>query len=252
MRKHNLHTHTTYSDGGCSPEQLIEFAEKEGLEMIGICDHAFSRKLPEGYQITSCLEEYLSHLRRIQQTSKGVDLKIGIEIDVSMNFGADPRDLPFGILNRFDYILFEYVNTEEEYWGRVGNRDISEIIQVRKEITVPVGLAHNDLQRSYAGREKEIAQMLSKNDIFVELNQSEFHLGRLAGRNTRLGKDYYLYFSPELIKHLAKRSLRWLPFVSDVKFVMGTDSHSGEGVGKIDEAYRFIKDNRLSGHGLVK
>ena len=128
MRKHNLHTHTTYSDGELSPEQLIESAKQYNLEIIGICDHAFSTKLPEKYQITSRLEQYLNHLKKIQQSSRGIDLKIGIEIDVSENYGTNPTELPFDVLNRFDYVLFEYVNTENEYWDRVGNRDISQII----------------------------------------------------------------------------------------------------------------------------
>lgn len=47
MKKHNLHTHTTYSDGETTPEQLLDAAKQKGLEIVGISDHAFSTKLLE-------------------------------------------------------------------------------------------------------------------------------------------------------------------------------------------------------------
>jgi histidinol phosphatase-like PHP family hydrolase len=250
MRKHNLHTHTTYSDGDLSPEQLVESAKQSNLEIIGICDHAFSTKISENYQITSRLEQYLNHLKKLQQSSNGINLKIGVEIDVSETYGTKPSELPFDILNRFDYILFEYVNTENESWGRVGSRDISEIIEVRNRLKIPVGLAHNDLQKNYEGREKEIAMILSKNNIFIELNQSECHPSREEGRNTREDSDYYQLFSDKLIEHLAKP--KGLPFIKNVKFVVGTDSHSGKNLDEVNDAYQFIKKNHLSYHDLVK
>jgi histidinol phosphatase-like PHP family hydrolase len=145
MKRHDIHTHTTYSDGFLSPEDLVQQAKKKKLEILGICDHGFSKKLLENYQVTVCLDKYLDHLRRIKSSLNGLDLIIGIEIDVSKIYGINPTQLPFEVLNEFDYILFEYVNTEKEYWGKVGKRDISEIIDIRHELNVPVGLAHNDL-----------------------------------------------------------------------------------------------------------
>jgi len=178
MKSHDIHTHTTYSDGFLSPEDLIEEAIARNLEILGICDHGFSRKLMDTYQITSCLEKYLKHLKELQNTLDGLELKIGIEIDVSRIYGTEPSKLPFKILNQFDYILFEYVDTEKEYWGEVGIRDISEIIEIRKELVVPVGLAHNDIQQNYHGNESEISKTLAQHDIFVEIQYlGEFDLG---------------------------------------------------------------------------
>ena len=251
MKRHNLHIHTTYSDGELSPEEIIDYAKRANLKIIGISDHAFSTKLDEEKQITNCLEDYLIHLKRLKESSNGIELKIGIEIDVSKCFGADPEELPFYILNRFDYVLFEYVDTENEQWGRVGRRDISEIIEIRNQLNIPVGLAHNDLQKNYAGREKYIAAILSKNDIFVELNQSESHPDTGLGRSTRDDSDYYHHFSDELIRQSARRFSKWLPFVENVKFVIGTDSHSGKSISNVDDAYQFIRKNNLSCHKLV-
>ena len=242
MKHHNLHIHTTYSDGEFSPEQLVKIAKTKNLEVIGISDHAFSTKLPDKYQITSCLEQYLGHLREIQKSLKNIDLKIGIEIDASKIYGVNPSHLPFDILNKFDYILFEYVNTDNESWGPVGNRDIDEIIKIRKQLVMPVGLAHNDLQKNYVQKEKMLAKLLSDNDIFIELNQSEFHPRRGVGRNTRNGLDYYKHFSKKLLKALVNKQ---------VKVVAGTDAHTAKTLADLNDVYQFIDENGLLYHEFI-
>jgi len=35
----DLHIHTTYSDGTCTPEEIIELAHKEGIQVLAITDH---------------------------------------------------------------------------------------------------------------------------------------------------------------------------------------------------------------------
>ena len=244
MRKHNLHTHTNYSDGKLPPEKLVEIAEQTSLKILGISDHAFTKKM-KGYQITGNLLQYLEYLRKIQSSSTKIDVRIGIEIDASGKYGIDPSETPLDVLNKFDYVLFEYVNTELEYWGEVGVMDISEITKVRDRLKVPVGLAHNDMQNNYRGREKDIAALLAENDIFVELCQSEFSTHRGAGRNTRNEKDYYQHFSQKLIDELLG---------NDVKVVVGSDFHGHDYVGNLDDlddVYQFIERNNLQYHEIV-
>lgn len=42
----DLHTHSCYSDGTCTPEELIHLAERAGLSAIALCDHNTVRGLP--------------------------------------------------------------------------------------------------------------------------------------------------------------------------------------------------------------
>lgn len=236
MRKHDLHTHTSYSDGRLSPEELIQLAKEKKLEILGICDHAFSKKLLDSYQITTRLENYLRHLKILQKSLSGLVLRIGIEIDVSKNYGVDPALLPLDILNQFDFVLFEYVNTESEYWGKVGRRSHMEVISIRNQLKIPVGLAHNDIQQNYQGKEAKISKILAQNEIFIELQQSE------RSRNTRDGLNYFYHFSQKLIHELVDNG---------VKVVCGTDSHTGEFLGELDDVYQFISQNNLQYHELV-
>ncbi len=43
----DLHTHSTFSDGTCTPEELIDLAESIGLGAIALCDHNTIAGLPK-------------------------------------------------------------------------------------------------------------------------------------------------------------------------------------------------------------
>lgn len=242
MKKHNIHIHTTYSDGIMSPEFLVKKAYESGLEIIGISDHAFSDKLRENRQITRNIEKYLKDLNLIKKHESKIGLRIGIEIDISRFYGISPSRLPFEKLNQFDYVLFEYVDTEYEKWGKVSGREISEIVEIRDMLRIPVGIAHNDMQKNYSRKDEEIAEILGANDIFVELNHSEFLPNSTIGRNSRMGKDYYMHFSGNLINALRK---------NNVKFVAGTDSHYGDNLSDLDIIWEFVRKNNLKYHEFV-
>ena len=72
MKRHNLHSHTTYSDGELTPELLIEKAKEERIELIGITDHLFAGKIPDDWQVASMpdqierIEKYVSYLKDLK------------------------------------------------------------------------------------------------------------------------------------------------------------------------------------------
>ena len=43
----DLHTHSSFSDGTCTPSQLIQLAEENGLAALALCDHNTVAGLPE-------------------------------------------------------------------------------------------------------------------------------------------------------------------------------------------------------------
>lgn len=47
MKSCDLHTHSNYSDGTCTPAELIDEAEKIGLSAVALCDHNTVSGLPE-------------------------------------------------------------------------------------------------------------------------------------------------------------------------------------------------------------
>jgi predicted metal-dependent phosphoesterase TrpH len=55
MSRIDLHTHTTFSDGSCSPTELIELATQQGLDILAITDHDTTEGLPEALEATKDL-----------------------------------------------------------------------------------------------------------------------------------------------------------------------------------------------------
>lgn len=43
----DLHTHSVFSDGTCTPKQIIELAEEAGLAAVALCDHNTVAGLPD-------------------------------------------------------------------------------------------------------------------------------------------------------------------------------------------------------------
>ena len=58
----DLHTHTTYCDGTCSPEQLVLGAIERGVKVLGICAHSYT-----DFDLRYCLkkENYASFQKEV-------------------------------------------------------------------------------------------------------------------------------------------------------------------------------------------
>lgn len=171
--KFDFHLHTTFSDGVLSPRDLAQLCLEKGLEQIAICDHWGTKKYSNEFQVVD-LEAYYENIFQLKDTYKNkLKIFIGLEIDFSQKYGADPRSYPFHHFNKFDFLLFEHVDTANEAWGTVNGRSLSEIIAWRDKIDTRVGLAHNHFQKNYRGRELSIIEKMKKNRIFLELCQAE-------------------------------------------------------------------------------
>jgi predicted metal-dependent phosphoesterase TrpH len=87
--KVDLHTHTSYSDGFYSPEQLVIKAKNAGIDVIGISDH--------------------DNLKGISEAAEA-GKKLGVEVIPGLEISSDLRDREVHILAYF----FEMDNTELE------------------------------------------------------------------------------------------------------------------------------------------
>ena len=60
----NLHTHTTFSDGKNTPEEIVLTALEQGFCSIGFSDHAYT-----SYDISYCMNDekgYIKEVRRLE------------------------------------------------------------------------------------------------------------------------------------------------------------------------------------------
>jgi len=100
-----LHSHTTYSDGGNTLEQMAEAVRALGLEYFGVCDHSQSAAYAGGLKEDRVKTQH-EEIERLNQKyeKEGVKFRIfkGIESDIKSD-GA--LDYPEEILARFDFIV---------------------------------------------------------------------------------------------------------------------------------------------------
>lgn len=218
----NIHNHTTFSDGSHKPEALVEHGHSEGIEVLGISDHFATSKVrcPHPPQ----LKEYISRLDEIKQQYRSkLDLLLGVEIDSSLK-RTDFDSFNYSDINLLDFILIEYV--EDPLWRGM---KLNQFTQFVKKLTVPVGLAHPDIELCFHKFDaRDVIAEFEKNNIFIELDT--------AWHNARSGKQYY---------HLAENFFELLKD-TDVALAIGTDTHDNiDDVSNIKDAKDFIERKGL-------
>jgi hypothetical protein len=245
--RHNLHTHTTFSDGGREPEEVCRAAIAGGLSHIGISDHYCSYKLPEDSTVTmETMAEYVEAIHALQAEHRGeIQVLAGLEIVFSLvqtdfsllfrrMFEGDP-------VLALDFILFEYVN--EKSWNGL---DIRELVKIRPKFPMPIGLAHTDIDRNFKGvvGAEELARVLAGEAVFVELCPSPRNARPISAGEGAGGEEgvlpYYRVdsrFNRIFFEEARKRG---------VLFSIGTDAHGPkDDVAGVDDAVDFIRENGL-------
>ena len=92
----NLHTHTNYSDGQRSPEEMIKAAIKMGFNSLGFTEHSYISEIYETWLLPEKTPAYLAELDRLKEKYKGTfGVFKGIELD-------SYSDIP---LDGFDYVI---------------------------------------------------------------------------------------------------------------------------------------------------
>ena len=95
----NLHTHTVFSDGKNTPEEMVEAALRLGLERLGFSDHSCSPQTEDAYACGMKMEDYPRYqqeIHRLQEKYAGrLEILCGLEQDL------DSPPPPEG----FDYLI---------------------------------------------------------------------------------------------------------------------------------------------------
>ena len=91
----NLHTHTTFSDGKSTPQEMVEAALDAGLVSIGFSDHAYTP-----YDLRYCMTDtlgYLAEVARLKELYRGqMEIYLGVEEDSRAPVERDRFDYIFG------------------------------------------------------------------------------------------------------------------------------------------------------------
>ena len=247
MLRYNLHNHTQWSDGAHDLRLLHEAAMNAGLTHLGVSDHFASTKLPPERCIALArVATYLDEVRRFSRSHpRPLRILVGLEInfslvqtDLSFLSRLDPDDNP---LNKADYLLFEYVNDAEGF-----GLGLEELLKIRPLFSVPVGLAHPDLDKNFSGAvaPATLARLLALSDIFLELCPT-----RRNSREAGDGDAFLPYYrvESEFMKGFWDAARREKLTVS-----IGCDTHDDlSDIGAVDDAARFVDERGLEANALI-
>ena len=92
----NLHSHTVFSDGGNTPEEMILDAMSKGFDSIGFTEHSYISWIDDRWLMPDRIPEYLALLDELKEKYRGqFSVFKGIELDACSEV---PKE-------KFDYII---------------------------------------------------------------------------------------------------------------------------------------------------
>jgi DNA polymerase (family 10) len=99
--KGDLHTHTEWSDGHDSIEELALAAQDIGYQYIAITDHSGGRGIAHGLSIER-LREQVAEIKALNRRLNGIRVLTGTEVDIRADGSLD---LPHEILSELDIVI---------------------------------------------------------------------------------------------------------------------------------------------------
>jgi DNA polymerase (family 10) len=97
----DLHTHTDWSDGAHTMNDMIEAAIKRGLEYYAITDHSVSSSVANGLDQERLLAQ-MKQVRELDAATEGITILAGSEVDIRRN---GTLDFPDEILAQLDVVV---------------------------------------------------------------------------------------------------------------------------------------------------
>jgi DNA polymerase (family X) len=97
----DLHTHSTWTDGRASVEEMARAAKAAGLEYYAVTDHSQRLKMARGLDPRRLREQW-KEIEKVEAKVGGIRMLRGIEVDV-LDDGS--LDLPDDVLRELDWVV---------------------------------------------------------------------------------------------------------------------------------------------------
>ncbi len=234
--KGDLHTHSTWSDGNNTIEEMVRAAKEKGYSYIAITDHSQSLKVARGLSVADLKEKRLQ-IDKLNKNLKGFRVLFGTEADIDSEGNID---YPDAVLEEFDVVVAaihsgfkqsrekitqrlikacanKYVHIVAHPTGRLwGTRepyeiDLNELFKAARQTNTQMEinafsqrLDFNDLNCRHA---KEMGVKLAINTDSHTIEQLDsMKFGISVGRRGWLGKEDVINTLPldELLKTIRK------------------------------------------------
>jgi len=238
--KTDYHMHSSYSDGRSVPEDYIAPAIAAGLSEIGFSEHLTLFKDLEDWNMNPVnISPYISHLEALQNSTKSVKIKIGLEVDYfagkEEEISAYLTPLPLDyIIGSVHYLGEKTVDFGPEFYEGKSIDNLFESYFDSVIAAVASGLfdiiGHCDLIRIYGYKPltdqeplyRKLAKTMKTHNVVFEVNTN--------GRNRPLA-DFY---PDRRFLHIFREE--------NVPVCVNSDAHMPSRVGQyFDEAYELLR-----------
>lgn len=255
MIRVDYHTHTNFSDGQASVQELLHAAERAGLDEVVISDHFDVMDYrPAIANLTS--EQLLVHFTKIRELSTRGKLRVlcGIETQPGtrgLKLNPKIEESCDVIITSCHYVPFcgrlepgEYEN--DEYW-QAYKETMLQIARSRGHILghseeyLPIEPLIKGQSTNYQNRRdicKAIANMYLDKRYIVQLTDALLDSGKACELHcaTQSPREW-------VISYMADRG---------VAFSVGSDAHSEKSVGQVDWAYEMLHNTKARLYRLPK
>jgi DNA polymerase (family 10) len=99
--KGNLHTHTEWSDGRDSVQEMALAAKDMGYQYIAITEHSAGRGIAHGLDVER-LRKQFAEIRALNNRLTGIRVLTGVEVDIRADGSLD---LPHEMLSQLDIVI---------------------------------------------------------------------------------------------------------------------------------------------------
>lgn len=224
----DLHTHTNWTDGIHSIEQMSQEAVQRGYEYIAITDHSVSMRVAHGLSDSQAL----SQIQEIRECEKKFPIRIlaGIEVDILQDGGLDYSD---EVLCQFDFVI-------AAIHSHMNQSALEMEARLRKALANPYVniLAH------------PTGRLLGRPGVYFS-DRKAYDIGVL--RIIELCKEYQVALEvncfPERLDLDAKSAL--LAIEKGVKISLGTDAHSLAHLRNIEYGVSILKEAKIDANMVL-
>jgi DNA polymerase (family X) len=170
----DLHTHTTYSDGKATIEEMVERAEELGYEYIALTDHSPHTRVARGLELER-LERKIEEIERLRKQRKGRKPRIlmGTEVDILY----DGRlDYPDDVLARLDVVVASIHSSFRQTNDRMTGRFLDAIANPYIHIIGHPTTRHIGSRPAVEFDFERVVAAAAEEGVALEVNGSPFRL----------------------------------------------------------------------------
>jgi DNA polymerase (family 10) len=167
-----FHTHSTYSDGKASLEEMIKAAVRLGYQYIGISDHSKSAFYAHGLKEDGLIKQH-AEIDALREKYKEIMIFKGTEADILADGSVDYGD---DVLASFDFVIASihsrFNMTEDEMTNRIIKAISNPYVTMLGHSTGRLLLA----REGYPLNMPKVIEAARKHNVVIEINANPHRL----------------------------------------------------------------------------